>query len=75
MVQERFSRIYNIITDLQEVRIKLKKIYKEESNYYNSLPEPLLYTDLTEKSNSNIAWIEFAIDSVSSAIKELEEVE
>lgn len=70
----RRKQITEIAKELQNIKAKLDKVLMEEEMVFDNMPENLQCSMRGEESEESIEHMQEAVDSLESAISELEEI-
>lgn len=62
MNKQRRKEIYGIARELTDIKTRLQKIFEDESEYYDNIPENLLSSEMAEISEEAIEILEEVID-------------
>lgn len=74
MNKDRRNRILKIISEIEQVKEKLQEILHEEEMVFDNMPENLQCSMRGEESEESIDYMNEAVDSLDSAIEQLEEI-
>ena len=74
MNKDRRNKISNIIKEIEQIKEKLQEVLNEEEMVFDNMPENLQCSTRGEESEVSIDCMNEAVDSLDSAIEQLEEI-
>lgn len=74
MNKDRRNKIKKIISDIESIADKLRSVLSEEEMAFENMPENLQSSMRGEESEESIDYMNEAIESLESAISQLEEI-
>lgn len=74
MNKERRTKIRNILTNIENIKLELESILSEEEMIFDNMPENLQGSMRGEESEEAIEYMNAAVDSLQEAVGNLEEI-
>ncbi len=72
MNKTRRNELYKLIEQLQDIQTAIEQLRDEEQEYYDNMPAGIQESERGEIAGDNINNMDYALDSLSEAIENLE---